>query len=262
MALDLQRLINEVLGMVKESQTKNKSIDPWTQHQYDLENQSLKNRGAVDVQSTQNAGQLGVQESANVGALARQRLVGDTEISKSTIDAEATKYKADQDLIGNLNWGKSYIEANQGKSDDPSKTLDEMIKNGTITTPDQVLDFRKKWKNQSPNNAPTPEEMLNHVTDSSSVKPVGSITTTVTPTVPTVKQPESRSFWGGIKDALDPKFRKTTSSNNIEITPLWTRSNAEIKQNRMALDKANAEALIEEENKKKNRKTLTSGFTF
>jgi len=106
MGLNLQALIDEVLGLARESmkqknnanyvsghdqtQARNNAIDDdLRKHRFAMEKQGLSNTGLENVQTLKNTGDLAQQEVINTGALARQRLA-----------SEATKYAADQGLRG------------------------------------------------------------------------------------------------------------------------------------------------------------------
>ena len=162
--LNLQGLIDEVLGMAKTQQRANiegsrdaaydkrKAVELKTAddaiaagktQSFELEKQRLINTGNIDTQGARSAGDLAVKGLENTGALARQRLASNATVDAANIGLTGDKYKADR-----------LVEAYQGKANDPDKVLNEWIKQGLVKDPNQILEMRKKLRAQT---GPTPD---------------------------------------------------------------------------------------------------------
>jgi hypothetical protein len=158
MALDIQRLIDEVMGLVRERQDPNSRFNTSRRSEEEaaderkygteLKKVELAGRnesniwnsrvaGEQEVQRLRNEGGLAVQESENIGARARQGLVSQTARDvadmTSSRSLEGAKYNTDR-----------LFEADRLKANDPGKVLDEWIKTGMITDPQKILDMRRK----------------------------------------------------------------------------------------------------------------------
>ena len=187
--IDLQGLINEVLSMAKSRQAQDISGEEtarydrrqmaWDKKNTDIETsvrthgqemekqrllsttslgvQGLKNTGDIDTQRLKNVGDVDVQGLKNIGESARQRLtnIGLTDVAN--IGLTGDRYKADR-----------LVEAYQGKTNDPEKIVNELIKSGIITDPTQILEMRRKLRAQNSSVAPTPDDMIRFNTTSPS----------------------------------------------------------------------------------------------
>lgn len=152
MALDIGRMLNDIISQLSpllEKSRANKERRDWLNYLNQRELENVKGENA-----------LKLQQATDTGALARQRLINQggrdvadvnagasiftarenrmSEKDKATIVGEASKYHSDK-----------IVDAYQGRGNDPSKIIEATTKAGITSTPDQVLDLRKRLLNQN-----------------------------------------------------------------------------------------------------------------
>jgi len=129
--INLQSLIDEVLGMAKDSQNirkkKESDVQPsWYGGNKDEEQywKDMRARNTqIEVGKMQNAGQMDVARENNTGQLARQTLMEDTK----RID-DARDY--------NLDLYKTQIGENVGRFDSQTKRMEAITKQDALNRPD------------------------------------------------------------------------------------------------------------------------------
>ena len=169
MALDLARLIDEVLTMAKkrQSQMLTPNEEYWNnvamferKRDADRETNVLRSGTDLEKQRLINTGQLDVTKEQSSGALARQKLVGESQERVADTQLTGTKYTADQNLSGHQYSsdktleGTKYIqdrtlETEKYKIDDPDKSLAAWITSGGMISPDKFLELRRKLREQN-----------------------------------------------------------------------------------------------------------------
>jgi hypothetical protein len=121
--INLQSLIDEVLGMVKESQDAKKKKESelqssWYGGNKDEENywKDIRTRNTdIEKQRLINEGQSNVANINETGALARQRLGTESATNVANIQAGSARYTADQGLKGHeITSGATKYAADQG----------------------------------------------------------------------------------------------------------------------------------------------------
>jgi hypothetical protein len=177
--MDVQYLISQVMDMVKQSRGENLA-----QHRLDIETkkdmEDRKNRTELEKQWAVNLGDRNRQELLNQGALAVQgsKNVGDVDVQglkKQRLHNVGTGYVADVGLTGDKYKADRLVEAYQGRASDPDKVLDEMIKSGVLSKPQEILEMRRKLRGQNQGLTPTPDTDRRYITPgsiSSSTPPV------------------------------------------------------------------------------------------
>lgn len=249
--LNLQGLIDEVLGMAKLQQRENiegskdaaynkrkatelkvldDAIAAGKTHEFELERQKLINTGGLNVQGAKSAGDLAVKEVENTGSLARQRLTSGATVEAANIGLTGDKYKADR-----------MVEAYQGKTNDPDKVLNEWIKQGLVTDTNQILEMRRKLRSQNGATDPTPEMDREFLTPDKPATPKPALVTDPLPTLdpqyaPTVKvkQPTKQTaFQLPFDVGPQPERENTLFTQN----PVAKAFNAQNKQVNSVLDK-------------------------
>lgn len=152
MALDIGRILNDImsqLGPLLEKNQERKERRDWLNYLNTRELENVKGENAVKLQQATDTGALARQRLINQGSrdvadvnagasifTARENRMGEKD--KATITGEASKYHSDK-----------IVDAYQGRSNDPSKIIEATTKAGITSTPDQVLDLRKRLLNQN-----------------------------------------------------------------------------------------------------------------
>uniref|UniRef100_A0A6M3KMV0 Uncharacterized protein n=1 Tax=viral metagenome TaxID=1070528 RepID=A0A6M3KMV0_9ZZZZ len=191
MAIDLSRLIEEVLTMAKKRQkqnvtdTANARFDKVAMserqrdaakeaasagHGYTMEKQKLvgtQEAGLMDkrvagergVQELRNTGGLAVQESQNTGNLARQSLMNIGSKYTADIGLQGDKYKADKTLEGSTLTSGATIKASQNRLTGDTARANAAVEAAKTTAsakPDSRADLFKAWAGSL---NPTPESL-------------------------------------------------------------------------------------------------------
>lgn len=152
MALDVGRILNDImsqLGPLLEKNQERKERRDWLNYLNTRELENVKGENAVKLQQATDTGALARQRLINQGSrdvadvnagasifTARENRMGEKD--KATITGEASKYHSDK-----------IVDAYQGRGNDPSKIIEATTKAGITSTPDQVLDLRKRLLNQN-----------------------------------------------------------------------------------------------------------------
>jgi hypothetical protein len=152
MALDIGRILNDImsqLGPLLEKNQERKERRDWLNYLNTRELENVKGENAVKLQQATDTGALARQRLINQGSrdvadvnagasifTARENRMGEKD--KATIAGEASKYHSDK-----------IVDAYQGRGNDPSKIIEATTKAGITSTPDQVLDLRKRLLNQN-----------------------------------------------------------------------------------------------------------------
>ncbi len=111
MAIDLKNLIDQVLGMARDSMDMKKrkfamedlsGNDLTQQRNYEIQKELNKQRGQMEQTSLEGKNRLAEREMINSGALeqAKERTAG--EIARQTLANEADRYKVDKGLQSNI----------------------------------------------------------------------------------------------------------------------------------------------------------------
>ena len=147
MAIDIGRMLEDIMSKLEpflaKTQEKKERRD-WLNYLNQRELEGVKGDNAVKLQQVADTGSLARQRLINQGSrdvadvnagasifTARENRTGEKE--KATIAGEASKYHSDR-----------IVDAYQGRGSDPSKIIEATTKAGITTTPDQVLDLRKR----------------------------------------------------------------------------------------------------------------------
>jgi hypothetical protein len=104
--IDLKGMIDQILGMVKDSQAaKQAQSTGWYGGNKDEEEywKDIRKRNTdMGLQEMKGENELAVRGATEAGATARQKLMGDTERYKSDQSLTAEKYRSDQSLAGTM----------------------------------------------------------------------------------------------------------------------------------------------------------------
>jgi hypothetical protein len=103
MGINLQALIDEVLGMVKSRKSSSADAPTWyggNKDEEDYWKDIRKRNTSLEVGKQEIAGQKDLELIKNTGSLARQTLANEGATGAANINAGAIKYSADQKLTG------------------------------------------------------------------------------------------------------------------------------------------------------------------
>ena len=147
MAIDIGRMLDDIMSKMEPFLAKaqeRKERRDWLNYLNQRELEGVKGDNAIKLQQTTDIGSLARQRLINQGSrdvadvnagasifTARENRMGETD--KANIAGDASKYHSDR-----------IVDAYQGRGNDPSKIIEATTKAGITTTPDQIIDLRKR----------------------------------------------------------------------------------------------------------------------
>ena len=128
MAIDLKNLIDQVLGMARDSMDMKKrkfamedlsGNDLTQQRNYEIQKELNKQHGQMEQTRLEGRNRLAERELTNAGDLEKQRLADAGALARQGLANEATRYTADQGLQGHMytadtNYAMKRDELNKG----------------------------------------------------------------------------------------------------------------------------------------------------